>query len=209
MDCPALRKTTPGWQHREQKYFGLLVCSYDGFGFIKNYLLEFFNHSCKVWTSNHPYTQGNGVLGETDSISWSRVIDKNNLFVLCSTTEEPQWNSAYTSGCLMGSTQMSLFWIDGHLVWLWLSRVNIYWNNSQVVLRYMQWKITSADCFQSWRQTCSKNQAKQFHLLLSPFMTWFWQAHQSLCCITHRLSSSVHGDYLLPSEGPVLLALYS
>ena len=36
-----------------------------------------------------------------------------------------------------------------------------------------------------------------------------WLAHQSLCCFTHRLSSSVHGDYLLPSEGPVLFALYS
>ena len=58
-----------------------------------------------------------------------------------------------------------------------------------------------------------KNQAQQlvekFHLLLSPFMTWFWLAHRFLCCITHRLSSSVHGDYLLPSEGPVFFALYS
>ena len=99
---------------------------------------------------------------------------------------------------------------------LWLSRENIHGSNySQVVLRYMEWKITSADCFQSWRQTCSKSQAQQpvkkFHLLLSPFMTWLWLAHQSLCCITHRLSSPVHGDYLLPyaSEGPVLFALYS
>ena len=77
----------------------------------------------------------------------------------------------------------------------------------------MQWKITSADCFRSWRQTCSKHQAQQpvekFHLLLSPFMTWFWLTHQCLCCITHRLSSSVHEDYLLPSEGPGLSALYS
>ena len=84
---------------------------------------------------------------------------------------------------------------------------------SCMVVRYMQGKITSANCFQSWRQTCSKNQAQQllekFHLLLSPFMTWFWLAHQSLCCITQRLSSSVHGHYLLPPEGPVLLALYS
>ena len=99
---------------------------------------------------------------------------------------------------------------------LWLSRQNTHGSKySQVVLRYMEWKITSADCFQSWRQTCSKSQAQQpvktFHLLLSLFMTRFWLAHQSLCCITHRLSSPVHGDYLLPyaSEGPVLFALYS
>ena len=132
---------------------------------------------------------------------------------MSSTTEEPQWNSAYTSECLMGSTQMSLLWIDRYLAWLWLSRENIHGNNSKVVLRYMQWKITSADCFQSWRQTCSKNQAQHpvenFHLLLSPFMTRVWLANQSLCCITQRLSSSVLGDYLLPSEGPVLIALYS
>ena len=36
-----------------------------------------------------------------------------------------------------------------------------------------------------------------------------WLAPQSLCCFTHRLSSSVHGDYLLPSKGPVLFALYN
>ena len=39
-------------------------------------------------------------------------------------------------------------------------------------------------------------------------MTRVWLANQSLCCITQRLSSSVLGDYLLPSEGPVLIALY-
>ena len=85
------------------------------------------------------------------------------------------------------------------------------------------WKLLFHDCYQVNLKSPSYNLSSDITHVFSPLVVpgacpgpslyssngLAGQSISSVCCIIHRLSSSVHGDYLLPSEEPVLFALYS